>query len=83
MERVTTEACNVSLHEKLAVRSGRLQLLVAAMTDLAFVLGGPADEETVNGALLPLAEMAGNLGAQWCEETSALLKTLYNRTQGP
>lgn len=72
--------CNVSLHKKLEARSGRLQLIVAALFDVARAQMDPmGGEDLEEAALLPLAELANDYGVAWLDETAMLLKELYNR----
>ena len=82
--KVANETCTISLHEKLSARSGRLQLIVAAMSDLARVAAlDDADEEMINSASEQFLVMAVEFGPKWLDECADLLKTQYNRRSGP
>lgn len=71
---------STSLDEKLAARSGRLQLVVAAMTTLARSFEDP---DAIDYAVDDLMKLAGDFGSRWFNETAMLLKELYNRREGP
>lgn len=72
-----------SLEDKLAARSGRLQLIVAAMTSLARVMDSQDADANLDRALDELVSLAGDYGIKWLEDTSNLLKEQYNRRSGP
>ena len=75
-----------TLEEKIAARSGRLQLIVAAMSHLANVMEDyhhPDYASLIEGAQERLMELAGDYGPKWLDETSMLLKEMYNRRDGP
>lgn len=73
-----------NLDDKIAARSGRLQLIVAAMIDIARVAEDPnCDEEMLNHAAEQIVAQAVEYGVRWCDETADLLKNLYNRREGP
>ena len=76
--------CNVSLHQKIAVRSGRLQLIVAELAEVArFIDENVTEVEDVEPDMSKLMELASACGPRWLDETSMLLKELYNRERGP
>lgn len=72
-----------SLEEKLAARSGRLQLIVAALAELARVMDSQDANANLDNALDKFMELAGDYGIKWLEDTSNLLKEQYNRRSGP
>jgi hypothetical protein len=74
------EHCNVSLHDKIGQRVGRLQLIVAALLDLARSYHDP---DVVDYPLDALMGLAGEYGESWLDETAMLLKEWYNRGSGP
>lgn len=78
---MTDQKCNVSLHQKIADRSGRLQLIMAAMARLAQDVEANIQDET--GTPENLANLAHDFGHRWLDECSMLLKELYNRQEGP
>ncbi|MHC4621156.1 MAG: hypothetical protein ACYTEQ_25700 [Planctomycetota bacterium] len=79
-----TDDCGVSLHKKIGDRAGRLQLIVAAMADLARVAAQDnVDEEMINSASEQFLVMAVEYGPSWCDEAADLLKNWYNRRSGP
>lgn len=74
-----------SLEEKIAARSGRIQLVMGAMTTLAQAihLEEDPDSEAFDCAVNRLAELAAEFDVRWCDETADLLKEMYNRRRGP
>jgi len=72
-----------SLEEKIAARSGRIQMIVAAMSSLARVLDSQAAEANLDRACDELIGLAGDYGPQWLDECAMLLKEMYNRRAGP
>jgi citrate lyase beta subunit len=72
-----------SLEEKIAARSGRLQLIVAALAELARVMDSQDANANLDYALDRFMELAGDYGIRWLDETSCLLKEMYNRRSGP
>lgn len=77
------DSCNVTLHEKIGARVGRIQLIVAALTNLAQVMDSQDADANLDHALDRFMELAGEYGIRWCDETADLLKNWYNRRQGP
>lgn len=74
------EACNVSLHKKLDLRSGRIQLIIAALNRLSQVINSGNDD--IEAYLDDLVTLAVDYGPEWLSETSNLLKEMYNRRLG-
>jgi hypothetical protein len=70
-----------TLELKIAARSGRLQLIVAAMAKLSRTLINAPDE--MDEAVEPLHDLAIEFGPSWLDEAAMLLKEMYNRRQGP
>jgi hypothetical protein len=71
-----------SLDEKIAARSGRLQLIVAAMSRIAYSLEQD-DDPDMDALSIELVKMADEYGHRWLDECADLLKTMYNRRSGP
>lgn len=69
------------LIEKIGLRVGRLQLIVAKLAQLS----RDAEEyiEDTTGVLESIAGMAVDYGPKWLDETADLLKEWYNRRAGP
>lgn len=86
---MSEQQCSVTLHEKIAARSGRLQLLVAELGTIARAfreLPCPTTDKeyaSMEQKLMPLIQMADDYGPQWLDECAMLLKELYNRREGP
>jgi hypothetical protein len=72
-----------SLEEKILERSGRLQLIVAALSELAQVMDSQDANANLDRALDRFMELAGDFGLRWLDETADLLKNQYNRQSGP
>lgn len=75
-----------TLNEKIGMRAGRIQLIVAAVSNLAYVLERWDDPDfpiLLEKAQDQLSELAGEYGRNWLDECSDLLKNLYNRRCGP
>ena len=72
-----------SLEEKILARAGRLQLIVAALSNLARVMDSQDSGANLDVALDKFMELAGDYGISWLSETADLLKNQYNRRSGP
>lgn len=72
-----------SLQQKILDRAGGLQLVTAALLDLARVMDSQDADANLDRALDKFMELAGTLGIKWLDETSCLLKEQYNRDSGP
>jgi len=70
-----------NLDRKIAGMSGRLQLIVAAMSRMSKDEGD--SEDMMTEAVCELVRMAHDYGSKWLDNAACLLKELYNRTQGP
>ena len=76
--------CNSSLHQKIACRVGRLQLIVALVAQIARCNDDEnVDKEELEAKLDELCGMASEYSTRWLDETADLLKTWYNREAGP
>jgi hypothetical protein len=74
----------MSLEEKIAARSGRLQLIVAKVSEMARANSDPNESgEGLETVIDELCGLAGDFGPKWLDETSMLLKEMYNRREGP
>lgn len=81
---MTDQKCSVSLHQKIADRAGRLQLIVAKLSEAVHISSNPrGDEEQFEEALWMLGDLGNTYGPEWLDECSMLLKELYNKERGP
>lgn len=84
---MTNQKCNISLHEKLEARAGRLQLIIAELSRLARVIldnyDNPNYDALHDKVEDELMALIGDYGPAWLDECAYLLKELYNRREGP
>jgi len=78
--RSTEVTCNVSLHEKVGARAGRLNLMLEMLSDLKRELDGA---QVTDDDLYKLYGMLNEYGRRWVDETAQLFKEWYNRRSGP
>jgi len=74
-----------TLDAKIMAQSGRLQLIVAAMMQLAQAMEHYDDadyDERLQEAQDQLMSLAGQFGVRWLNACADLLKNMYNRKGG-
>ncbi|NIT79568.1 MAG: hypothetical protein GWN58_32955 [Anaerolineae bacterium] len=67
-----------TLMEKIEGRSGRIQMIVAELSRVAYAIEQD-DDPDLEPLLWKLATLAEEYGHRWLDDTADLLKTLYNR----
>ena len=78
-------ACDESLYKKLFERSGKLQLTVQTLVELARRFEANPTEVGIEKLISSIENLLIDVSesASWWAETSDLLKQLYNRSRGP